>query len=188
MFPEKHRDIVSQLMNGVFITPDQALFKTLHSELSFYQTFFMESFGYQCHGTVDYVYLASEPSKENLSRDVAIFFGLLCLELANQGRNFQEDLMYRHFSESELIDLIQEPIAWKELLRYTTHLKPDSIGNLIQTLIKRNILKRVGKDQYAFTSAHQYFLAFAKDLPLLDEAPVPHRPLPEETRDDESAD
>ena len=77
-FPRYHRDIVTDLMDGKFILASDPKFIELKNNQSFYEKFFKESFRYELEVKSDYGYILPYETNEQLSRDIFIFFAILC--------------------------------------------------------------------------------------------------------------
>lgn len=78
MYPDKHKEIVTSLMEGKFITVEDLSYETINKNEDFYITFFEKSFGFELIGNLDFYYLVSNETNENTSRDISIFFSVLC--------------------------------------------------------------------------------------------------------------
>lgn len=164
MYPDKHRDIVESLLDGQFITAEDVLFEMLRKHEEFYTEFFDRSFGYNLQGGMEYYYLVSPTTSEYTSRDITIFFAILCYELDKDGRNFLEELRYSEFSMEEIIDYFKNS-SWAEIIRANKQLSTaDSLQRFMSTLAKRNIVIKQGNDAYTFSLAHKFFVDFARDL------------------------
>lgn len=164
MYPDKHRDIVASLLDGQFITAEDVLFETLRKHEEFYTQFFDQSFGYTLQGGMEYYYLVSPTTSEYTSRDITIFFAILCYELDKDGRNFLEELRYSEFGMAEINDYFKNS-SWTEIIKANKQLSnADSLQRFMSTLVKRNIVIKQGNDVYAFTLAHKFFVDFARDL------------------------
>lgn len=164
MYPDKHRDIVASLLDGQFITAEDVLFEMLRKHEEFYTEFFDRSFGYNLQGGMEYYYLVSPTTSEYTSRDITIFFAILCYELDKDGRNFLEELRYSEFSMEEIIDYFKNS-SWAEIIKANKQLSTaDSLQRFMSTLVKRNIAIKQGNDVYTFSLAHKFFVDFARDL------------------------
>lgn len=162
---ENHKEIVTSLMGGKFITANDAVFAALLENQPYYEEFFKKSFGVELVGTHDYYHLVSEDTNEHLSRDVSIFFSILCYELDKDGRNFQEELQYSEFHIDELTDYF-ENTSWSEIVKSNKQLNTsDNVKKLVaSTLVKRNIAIKHPNNNYSFTKAYKLFIDFAKEL------------------------
>jgi len=104
MYPDKHKEIVTSLMEGKFVTVEDLLFETIKKNEEFYISFFENSFGFELIVNQDFYYLVSNETNENTSRDISIFFSILGYELDKNGKNFLEELNYSEFHIDEIIE------------------------------------------------------------------------------------
>ncbi|MCD8081625.1 MAG: hypothetical protein LUF04_14890 [Bacteroides sp.] len=164
-YPPNHKEVVESLMDGKFITIDDALFLTIKGNPDFYPEFFMESFGIELKETPDFYYLISEETKENTSRDICIFFTVLAYEMDKAGKNFLEELNYSVFGVEELMDYLKGS-SWAEVVEANRQLNTEENFRkfLNNTLVRRNIAVRHPNERYTFTRAHKFFLDYARDL------------------------
>ena len=164
MYPDKHKDIVTSLMEGKFITVEDYLFETLKKNEDFYIIFFETSFGFELIGNHDFYYLVSNETNENTSRDISIFFSILCYEIDKDGKNFLEELNYSEFHIDEIQDYFNNS-SWSDVIKANKQLNNDeSLKRHIGTMVKRNIAVKQSNDRYSFTKAHKLFIDFAKEL------------------------
>lgn len=164
MYPDRHKEIVISLMEGKFITVEDFLFETIQKNEDFYINFFATSFGYEIIGNQDFYYLVSNETNENTSRDISIFFSILCYEIDKNGKNFLEELNYSELHIDEILDYFKHS-SWSEVIKANKQLNTeDSLKRHIGTMVKRNIAVKHGNDRYSFTKAHKLFIDFAKDL------------------------
>ena len=164
MYPDKHKEIVTSLMEGKFITVEDFLFETIKKNEDFYINFFETSFGFEIIGNHDFYYLVSSETNENTSRDISIFFSILCYELDKDGKNFLEELNYSEFHIDEILEYFKNS-SWLDVIKANKQLNTDeSLKRHIGTMVKRNIAVRQSNDRYSFTKAHKLFIDFAKDL------------------------
>lgn len=164
MYHEKHKEIVTSLMDGKFITVEDLLFEIIKKQENFYLKFFEDSFSFELIGTHDFYYLVSSETNENTSRDVSIFFSILCYELDKNGKNFLEELNYSEFHIDEIIEYFSNS-SWTDVITANKQLNNDeNIERLIKTMVKRNISVKQSNDRYSFTKAHKLFIDFAKEL------------------------
>jgi hypothetical protein len=163
-YPRYHKDIVGDLMNGKFILASDQKFISLKDNLSFYEKFFKESFGYELELKSDFAFLLSYETGEMLSRDICMFFAILCYELDKDGKNFLEEIQYADF-EHEKIDSYFENSAYAELIAGNNQLRSgESRRDFIRTLARRNIVERNGDGKFSFTQAYKVFIDFAADF------------------------
>lgn len=164
MYPDKHKEIVTSLMEGRFITVEDLLFETIKKNEDFYIKFFETSFGFELIGNHDFFYLVSSETNENTSRDISIFFSILCYELDKDGKNFSEELNYSEFHIDEILEYFKNS-SWLDVIKANKQLNTDeNIKRHIGTMVKRNIAVKQSNDRYSFTKAHKLFIDFAKDL------------------------
>lgn len=164
MYPGKHKEIVTSLMDGKFITVEDLLFETIKKQEDFYITFFEKTFGFELVGNHDFYYLVSSETKENTSRDISIFFSILCYELDKDGKNFLEELNYSEFHIDEIIEYFSNS-SWIDVIKANKQLNnTESIKRHIGTMVKRNIAVKQSNERYSFTKAHKLFIDFARDL------------------------
>lgn len=164
MYPDKHKEIVTSLMEGKFITVADLLFEVIKKNEDFYIEFFEKSFGFELIGNHDYYYLISSETNENTSRDFSIFFSILCYELDKDGKNFLEELNYSEFHIDEIIEYFKNS-SWSDIIKANKQLNNDeNLKRHIGTMVKRNIAVKQNNEIYSFTKAHKLFIDFAKDL------------------------
>lgn len=164
MYTDKHKEIVTSLMEGKFITVADLLFEVIKKNEDFYIEFFEKSFGFELIGNHDYYYLISSETNENTSRDFSIFFSILCYELDKDGKNFLEELNYSEFHIDEIIQYFKNS-SWSDVIKANKQLNNDeNLKRHIGTMVKRNIAVKQNNERYSFTKAHKLFVDFAKDL------------------------
>jgi hypothetical protein len=165
MYPNKHKQIVTSLMDGRFITIDEPYFNIVKENQDFYVAFFDKSFGFELKNTQEFYYLISEETNENTSRDISIFFSIFCYELDKDGKNFMDELGFSDFHIDEIIEYIKNS-TWTDIVKANKQLNsPDSIKRLIgSTMVKRNIAIKHSDDKYSFTKAYKFFIDFAREL------------------------
>lgn len=164
MYPDKHKEIVTSLMEGKFVTVEDLLFETIKKNEELYITFFENSFGFELIVNQDFYYLVSNETNENTSRDISIFFSILCYELDKNGKNFLEELNYSEFHIDEILEYLNNS-SWTDVIKANKQLNNDeSLKRQIGTMVKRNIAVKQSNDRYSFTKAHKLFIDFAKDL------------------------
>ena len=164
-YPEKHRQIVQDLMNGRFILSRERHFEELNKEKDFYTLFFQNSFGHLLFITNEYAYLVSEDTDENTSRDISIFFAIFCYEMDKQGKNFLDGMQYAEYSFEE-VNLLFERSSYIDLIQLNKQLKDfESRRRLLLTTMKnRNIIEKISEDRFYFTPAYRVFIDFARNI------------------------
>lgn len=165
MYPNKHKQIVTSLMDGRFITIDESYFDIVKENQDFYIEFFDRSFGFELKNTQEFYYLISEETNENTSRDISIFFSIFCYELDKDGKNFMDELGFSDFHIEEIIEYIKNS-SWIDIVKSNKQLNDaDSIRRLVgSTMVKRNIAIKHSDDKYSFTKAYKLFIDFAREL------------------------
>jgi len=165
MYPNKHKHIVTSLMDGRFITIDESYFDIVKENQDFYVEFFEKSFGFELKNTQEFYYLISEETNENTSRDISIFFSIFCYELDKDGKNFMDQLGFSDFHINEIVDYIKNS-SWTDIVKANKQLNDaDSIKRLVgSTMVKRNIAIKHSDDNYSFTKAYKLFIDFAREL------------------------
>jgi hypothetical protein len=164
-YPEYHRRIVEDLMDGKFILSREKHFEQLRKQDEFYSEFFSISFGHRLNIASEFAYLVSDETDENLSRDISIFFAILCYELDRQGKNFLDNLQYSEFSIEE-INTWFDNSSYIDLLQSNKQLRdPETRRKLVfSSMAKRNIITKVNDDRFYFTAAFKVFIDYAKEL------------------------
>ena len=163
-YPKEHKQIVKDLLDGKFILSNEPKYEVLRQFEGYYSEFFQESFDYKMILKSDFVYLISNESNENLSRDISIFLAVLCYELDKDGRNFLDALNFNEF-EHEMIDNYFENTSYKDVIQSNKQLKDKpSRSNFYNTLNRRNIIEKTGEDRFTFTPAYKVFVDFAAEL------------------------
>jgi len=163
-FPRYHKEIVNDLLDGKFILASDAKFVELKSNEEFYDKFFKESFGFALELRSDYAFILSNETNEMLSRDICIFFGILCYELDKDSKNFMEEIQYAEF-ELEKIDEYFENSAYAELIQNNKQLRDsESRKQFLNTLNRRNIIDKISETKFSFTQAYKVFVDFAIDF------------------------
>ncbi len=161
-YPEKHYEIVQNLLNGKFILQGQAVYDILVPNYDFYKIFFKESFQYDLIKTSEVIYLASDNTSEKFSRNLMLILAILVDNINLQGKDLYEEL-YRTYKIKD-IEIIIKNSSYKSVCR--------NIG--IESLLKndcqkRNIIKYNNDyDTFQFTSAINIFLEQAKDMAIIN--------------------
>ena len=163
-FPASHREIIDNFLNGRFILHSDRLFDEIKEKEDFYKSFLEASFGYKLNLTQEFAYVISDESNENLSRDISVFFAILCYELDKNGKNFLEELEYGEFRYSQ-IDELFENSSYGELITTNNKLKDSNARkNLFNEMSRRNIIEKESDDTFTVTPAYKVFIEFASEL------------------------
>ena len=163
-YSKNHRQIVEDLMGGKFILPTNKNFIELKEKEKFYEDFFKFSFGHDLIMRQDFAFLVSDETNEMLSRDVCIFFAILCYELDKDGRNFLDLINYSEFEYDQINDYFENS-SYLEVVRNNSRLRDINTRNeFMDTLDRRNIIEKTGPQKFTFTTAHKNFTDFAMEL------------------------
>ena len=164
-YPESHRKIVEDLLDGKFVLSREQHYNEIKENEEFYVSFFKVSFGHELQITNEFVRLISDETDENLSRDLSIFFAILCYELDKQGKNFLDTLQYSEFSMEEINNMFEDS-SWIDLVHSYKHLKDHDARKrfIFSSMSKRNIIDKIADERFGFTAAYQVFMEYAKDL------------------------
>jgi hypothetical protein len=151
-------------MDGKFILSREKHFEQLKQNEKYYSDFFEKSFGYELVANQDYAFLSSYNINEVLSRNISIFFSILCYELDKAGKNFLDQLEFSEFSADE-IDEYFENSSYYDLIQSNTALNDSNKRrNFINQLIRLKIMDRQGDNRYSFTPAYRLFIDYAKSI------------------------
>lgn len=163
-YSKYHKHIVQSLLDGKFLLRNEPEFIELREKEEFYNEFFKASFDYELKVTTDYAYLISGETNEITSRDICIFFALLCYELDRDGKNFIDELNYAEF-EVDAVENYFANSAYIDLIHSNKQLKDkDSRKNFINMLNRRAIIEKRSEEKFTFTPAYKVFIDFARDL------------------------
>lgn len=162
--PYQHRAIVQDLMDGKFILSREKHFEQLKQNEQYYIDFFEKSFGYELVANQDYAYLISTNVNEALSRNISIFFSILCYELDKAGKNFLDQLEFSEISADE-IDEYFESSSYYDLIQSNNALNDaNKRRNFINQLIRLKIMDKQTENRYSFTPAYKVFIDYAKSI------------------------
>lgn len=151
-------------MDGKFILSREKHFEQLKQNEKYYSDFFEKSFGYELVANQDYAFLISSNINEVLSRNISIFFSILCYELDKAGKNFLDQLEFSEFSADE-IDEYFENSSYYDLIQSNNALNDSNKRrNFINQLIRLKIMDKQTDNRYSFTSAYKVFIDYAKSI------------------------
>lgn len=163
-YPRFHKDIVTDLLDGKFILATDPKFIELKNSADFYTSFFKESFDFDLELKSDFAYILSAETNEQLSRDICIFFGLLCYELDKDGKNFLEEIQYAEF-DMDMIDAYFDNSSYIDLIQNNNQLKnEENRRQFINNLGRRNIIEKTNDKKFSFTPAYKVFMDFAANF------------------------
>jgi hypothetical protein len=152
------------MLDGKFILATDPKFVELKNSQEFYSKFFKESFGFDLELKSDYAYILSSETNEQLSRDICIFFGLLCYEMDKDGKNFLEEVQYAEF-DMDIIDHYFENSSYIDLIQNNNQLKnTENRKQFVNTLGRRNIIEKTNDKKFSFTPAYKVFMDFAANF------------------------
>lgn len=154
--PSKHHDIVSSLLAGKFILYGDTLFDIVNSNLNYYTSFFKLSYDYELIKTSEVIYISSQSSAENFSKDIMLILAVVAYEYNLQGKNLYEEL-FVPFEVKKISELIQSS-------SYAKVCKSIDLDKFFAKCEKRNIVKIVNGNTVKFTSAINIFLENAKKI------------------------
>lgn len=151
-------------MDGKFILSREKHFEQLKQNEQYYIDFFEKSFGYELVANQDYAYLISTNVNEALSRNISIFFSILCYELDKAGKNFLDQLEFSEISADE-IDEYFESSSYYDLIQSNNALNDaNKRRNFINQLIRLKIMDKQTENRYSFTPAYKVFIDYAKSI------------------------
>lgn len=164
-YPEMHRQIVGELLDGKFVLSSERHFDEIKENEVFYIDFFKASFNHELEMNNEFARLISDETDENLSRDVSIFFAILCYELDRQGKNFLDALQYSEFSIEE-VNYLFDNSSWIDLIKTNKQLRDTEARRrfILSSMGKRNIIDKVSEERFYFTPAYKVFIDFANEL------------------------
>lgn len=166
VYPENHKQIVKELLEGRFILIiNVALFKALDENFTEgfnYKEFFEKSFGFELVKKSEFFYLVSDESAESLSRNIIIFLAVLCYELDQDQKNFRELMRYPVSVEEIENYLAKTNPAYAEILK-EVRITPD-VEKFLKQLAKRNIIEYVSEKQVRFTPVVEMYYDYAEKL------------------------
>lgn len=159
-YPNKHYQIVKDLLDGKFILQEQDLYRIIDDQGEFYKQFFEESFKYKLIKTSTLLYLRSNDTSEKFSRNM-----MLVLSVLVDALNVNSEDLSRIYQDYQIADIekIIKNSSYQKVCRNI------SIEQLISNdCVKRNIVKLdKNYNTFKFTNAIDIFLAEARDIAKL---------------------
>lgn len=155
--PNKHCEIVDNLLSGKFLLYGDELFNILSDNLEYYHAFFTQTYkNLELIKTSENAYIKSEYSGEGFSKKLMIVLAVLSYEYNRLSKNIYDELIEYQTLEKT-----------KELIKHSSY--KDSCRNidiekLFKACEKRNIVITSKANSYKFTSALNVFLAQAKKI------------------------
>lgn len=159
-YPDKHYQIVKDLLDGKFILQEQDLYKIINENEEFYKHFFYESFKYNLTKTSGLLYLCSNNTNEEFSRNMMLVLSVLVDNL-NINRKDLSDI-YQDYKIADIEKIIKNS-SYHKVCRNIP------IESLIKKkCVKRNVVKlNQNFDTFKFTNAVDIFLEEAKSIAKL---------------------
>ena len=165
-YPEHHLQITNSLIDGKFILSNEEYFKPIKENLDFYTQFFKKSFNYELIYNEEFAYIISSETSETISRDISIFFSILCYEMDRDGKNFMEQLESGEFTLEDIDDYF-ENTSFIDLVESNKQMNDsDKRRNLINLMARRNIIEKHGDNRFTFNPSYKVFIEFAKELAI----------------------
>ncbi len=159
-YPDKHHQIVKDLLNGKFILQGQDLYKIIDEQEEFYKQFFEESFKYELIKTSKLLYLHSNDTNETFSRNMMLVLSVLVDNLNVNRKDLSS--IYQEYKITDIEKIIKNS-SYKKVCRNTP------IEALIEKCVKRNIAtSNQAYGTFKFTNAIEVFLEEAKNIAKSD--------------------
>lgn len=157
VYPQRHRDIVKNLLNGKFILHNEELFEIITDHLEFYIDFFKRSYDYELVKTTEVIYMISEVTNEKFSRNIMLVLAVISWEFNREGKNLYSELEKKHPVQS--IEEMIKKSSFKDSCRGI------NIDKLFRDAGSRNLVSFLDNEKsIKFTSAISVFLKAAKDI------------------------
>jgi hypothetical protein len=158
-YPNEHKEIVKELLDGKFILYSDNLFQVIQDNKDFYEDFFLQSFDYNLDIRSEFIFLTSKATTERDTRDFTIFLALLCRELELEGKKFREQIDFATFYVDDV---------WQTLNNSTKKEIIDSTGikewrNFLNRWNRKNVISLTG-NSFKFTKAVNLFFEFAVNV------------------------
>jgi hypothetical protein len=157
IYPEKHFDIVKNLLNGKFILHNEELFEIISDNLEFYIDFFKKSYDYELMKNTEVIYVISSITSEKFSRNIMLVLAVISWEFNREGKNIYTELEKKHTIKS--IEELIKKSSFKDSCRGI------NIDKLLKDAGSRNLVLILDNEKsIKFTSAIIYFLKLLKRL------------------------
>lgn len=161
VYPEKHFEIVKNLLNGKFILHNEELFEVISDNLEFYIDFFQKSYDYELVKNTEVIYVISSITSEKFSRNIMLVLAVISWEFNREGKNIYTELENKHTIRS--IEELIKKSSFKDSCRGV------NIDKLLKDAASRNlVLIHDNEKSVKFTSAINIFLEAAKEIAELD--------------------
>lgn len=161
-YPKEHKSIVDALTNGQFILYTNPLHSVIVQNDNEYIRFFKATFNFNLIIRNEFIYLLSEDTQENDTRNFVIFLGLLCRELNVSGKSFKDEIEYKSFYVDE-VDRMLSASPKKDLYEIILNSTNRSIQAFLRRWKDRNVIefKNSNQTEFKFTPAVKLFFEYA---------------------------
>jgi len=159
--PQRHSEVVKNLLNGKFILHNEELFEVINDHLEFYIDFFKKSYDYELVNNTEVIYVISDITHEKFSRNIMLVLSVISWEFNREGKNIYSELEKKH-TIRDIEELIKKS-SFKDSCRGI------SIDKLLKEAGSRNLVLILDNEKsIRFTSAINIFLKAAKEIAELD--------------------
>lgn len=165
----EHRSIVKALLlEGKFLLEGDPAFPALKEHKAWYELFFRSTFRLNLQVEADYAFLKDSQDGDKLSRAICIFLAVICYELDQDGKNILESLRYDHFPLADWEDRWQSS-SYYPVFEATDKLRDaEDRARFCKDIARRGVIELTTEGVFRFTAAHRYFLAFAREVNVLE--------------------
>ncbi|QOY55715.1 hypothetical protein HUE87_05680 [Candidatus Sulfurimonas marisnigri] len=161
VYPEKHFEIVKNLLNGKFILHNEELFEVISDNLEFYIDFFQKSYDYELVKNTEIIYVISSITSEKFSRNIMLVLAVISWEFNREGKNIYTELDNKHTIRS--IEELIKKSSFKDSCRGI------NIDKLFKDAASRNLVLILDNEKsIKFTNAINIFLEAAKEIAELE--------------------
>jgi hypothetical protein len=158
-YPNEHKEIVKELLDGKFILYSDNLFQIIHDNKDFYEDFFQQSFDYNLDARSEFIFLTSKVTTERDTRDFTIFLALYCRELELEGKKFREQIELATHNVDDVWQTLNNSTK-KEIIN-STGIK--EWRNFLNRWNRKNVISLTG-NSFKFTKAVNLFFEFAVNV------------------------
>ena len=161
VYPEKHFEIVKNLLNGKFILHNEDLFEIISNNLEFYIDFFQKSYDYELVKNTEVIYVVSSITSEKFSRNIMLVLAVISWEFNREGKNIYTELENKHTIRG--IEELIKKSSFKDSCRGI------NIDKLFKDAASRNLVLILDNEKsIKFTNAINIFLEAAKEIAELE--------------------
>ena len=159
--PQRHSEVVKNLLNGKFILHNEELFEIINNNLVFYIDFFKKSYDYELLHNTEVIYVISDITNEKFSRNIMLVLAVISWEFNREGKNIYTELEKKHTIRS--IEELTKKSSFKDSCRGI------NIDKLLKDAASRNLVLMLDNEKsIRFTSAVNIFLEAAKEIAELN--------------------